>query len=531
MIVALGVLTVTMLLTGAALLTVGGDASLTRADLDGKRAYAAAQSGLQAYLYQLNNNASTSSWWETCSNDLTNGNGTAVAVPGSTTGVTYSYRPVPVGSYTSCSTTDPVGSLISASTGTLRMRVTGYSGSQSRTIVASFRTLTPLAFLWYTKYETMDTSLVPNGSNCDRFYWQTNPAPSGACYIYWVSGDHMNGPMYTQDQYLIQTGNTPTWGRNAQDVIASQVPTTGQNDICVNSNCQNDPNILGTAKPDVTPQVPLPSDNSNLQTDASAHGQVFAGTTTLTLSINSSGKTVANGFTCATATTCTQIQNLDLSSNPILYAANTSGCTSPTYTPTSIQYSTITPSNGSTTWSGQSAYAGQCGDIYVSGTYNTPLTIGAGNNIIVTGNLENSTDTDGQTSPTGTATMGLVANQYVRVMHPCTGSSPSQPANVTIDAAILTLSHSFFVDNYSCGRESRPGTLTVHGAIAQYFRGAVGTTGGSGSGTGYLKNYNYDDRLSLLLPPYLFDLQNTQWTVYRETLCSTVSSGSNTCGS
>ena len=33
MIVALGVLTVTMLLTGAALLTVGGDASLTRADL------------------------------------------------------------------------------------------------------------------------------------------------------------------------------------------------------------------------------------------------------------------------------------------------------------------------------------------------------------------------------------------------------------------------------------------------------------------------------------------------------------------
>jgi len=38
--------------------------------------------------------------------------------------------------------------------------------------------------------------------------------------------------------------------------------------------------------------------------------------------------------------------------------------------------------------------------------------------------------------------------------------------------------------------------------------------------SGYLKNYNYDDRLALILPPYLFDLQNTEWTVFRETLCS-----------
>jgi hypothetical protein len=58
--------------------------------------------------------------------------------------------------------------------------------------------------------------------------------------------------------------------------------------------------------------------------------------------------------------------------------------------------------------------------------------------------------------------------------------------------------------------------LTVHGAIAQYFRGIVGTSGPSG----YLKNYNYDNRLGLILPPFLFDLQNTQWEVYRETLCS-----------
>jgi hypothetical protein len=109
------------------------------------------------------------------------------------------------------------------------------------------------------------------------------------------------------------------------------------------------------------------------------------------------------------------------------------------------------------------------------------------------------------------------------------GNCPSGASNpnVTIDGAILTLQHSFFVDNYQCGGTPQ-GTLTVHGAIAQYFRGIVGTVGASG----YLKNYNYDDRLSLILPPYLFDLQNTEWEVFRESLCNTAVAHSNTasCG-
>jgi hypothetical protein len=64
----------------------------------------------------------------------------------------------------------------------------------------------------------------------------------------------------------------------------------------------------------------------------------------------------------------------------------------------------------------------------------------------------------------------------------------------------------------------------VHGAIAQFYRGIVGQVGTSG----YLKNYNYDDRLGLILPPYLFDLTNTQWGVYRETLCSPTAASTNT---
>ncbi len=510
MIVALGVMMVTMLLAGAVFVAVQGESNLTRTDLDGKRAYAAAQAGLQAYLYQLNDNASTSEWWETCANDMSNATGAAVAVPGSTTGTTYSYKPVPVSPYTACSTTDPVASLIDTATGTLRMRFTGYSGSQSRSIVAGLKTLSPLSFLWYTKYETEDTSIAGQNSGCDRFYWQS-PAPPSACDIYWVTGDQMNGPMYTQDQFLVSPSNSPQFGRpGSSDSIESQVPTTGTDAICAGSNCYGAK--VSHAIPNVSPQVPLPTDNANLLTDAQNHGLAVTGTVTLSVSGNT-----ATGAYCTSATTCTAIHIPDLTQVPIIYAQNGSSCQS-SYNPTSVTYTNKITSG---TYSGD--YYGACGDIYVSGTYSSPLTIAAANNVIVTGNLTNTTDTNitGTSSPTGTATLGLVANQYVRVMHTC----PHNP-NVSIDAAILTLQHSFFVDNYSCSPSDAQGTLTVHGAIAQYFRGIVGTVGSSG----YLKNYNYDQRLALILPPYLFDLQNTEWEVFRETLCRSQGSSSLSCG-
>jgi len=491
MIVALGVLTVTSLLTAALFVTVQGDASLTRDDLSSKQAYTAAQSGLQAYLYQLNDNASSSSWWETCANDTL----AQTAVPGTTTGATYSYTPVPANGFTACSTSNPVGSLIDTTTGTLRLKFTGYSNNIQRTIVASFRTLSPLSFLWYTVYETEDSSI--NTSGCARFYYQS-PGPNSSCIINWVTGDQMNGPMYTQDQFYVPSGNTPTFGRpGSQDAIASQEPSSANSsEICASDNCYGA--VISNPEPDVGQQVPLPSDNSNLLADATSHGQVFSGTTTLTVS-NTVNPNVATGWNCPSSSAsaaCTAV-SVNLATYPIIYATNASGCAT-SYNPTSVSY----PTNNT------GHYYGPCGDIYISGTYSAPMTIAAADDVILTGSL--TTTEDGNGNPTGSSTLGLVANQYVRVMHTCSGNP-----NVTIDGAILTLQHSFFVDNYQCGGAPL-GTLTVHGAIAQYFRGIVGTVGASG----YLKNYNYDDRLALILPPYLFDLQNTEWTVFRETLCS-----------
>jgi hypothetical protein len=94
----------------------------------------------------------------------------------------------------------------------------------------------------------------------------------------------------------------------------------------------------------------------------------------------------------------------------------------------------------------------------------------------------------------------------------CTNSTPNL-GDITVQAAILSVNHSFTVDNYACG--AFEGTLTVKGAIAQYFRGTVGTGVGGLNGTGYLKDYNYDDILKYRSPPYFLSPLATPWLVAR----------------
>ena len=86
--------------------------------------------------------------------------------------------------------------------------------------------------------------------------------------------------------------------------------------------------------------------------------------------------------------------------------------------------------------------------------------------------------------------------------------------NVRIDAAILSLQHSFIVDNWGFGPS--PGSLTTHGAIAQKFRGPVGTGSGATICTGYVKDYWYDNRLRYRSPPYFLDPIGAGWTPGRQ---------------
>jgi hypothetical protein len=505
----LGVLVVTSLLIAAIYVGVTADVQATAQDTYTQQAYLAARSGENAFLYQLDQNPS---YWATCSNDY---QPTPVAVPGATTGVKYSYVPVynPGYSNGTCTSANAISALIDTNSGTLRIAFTGYAGPTNsagapkvtRTVVASFRRPSPLDFLWYTDHEMRDPELDPTHCTGEEYYYQyTAGIPSNIaqyCEINWVTGDKMDGPMYTNDQYLVYPNDSPTFGRaGSSDKIESSAPTTS---ICVSSNCYKATFPGAGAEPQAQ-NVPLPPSvgSTQLQADAKSYGNTYTGTTTITL--NGGTMTISNCQGTTTTASCGTLNQTLTTWPPIIYVQSASGCPS-TYTA-----STYTTNN-------QGQYFGPCGDVYVHGYYDEPLTIVSDHDIIVMANMTGltnpglTTDVDANGNPVGSATLGLVASDFVRVMH----SANEVPSAVTIDAAILTLQHSFIVDNYDTGDATPQPYLNIHGAIAQRYRGTVGTVGASG----YLKNYNYDDRLHVLLPPYLFSLSTAGWDISRETLC------------
>jgi hypothetical protein len=151
-----------------------------------------------------------------------------------------------------------------------------------------------------------------------------------------------------------------------------------------------------------------------------------------------------------------------------------------------------------------------CGNVRVSGTYSKDITIGADNDIIVMD--------DFKASNTSTVLGGLIANNFVRVYHPVSRingcNNNGGPGQIQIDAAILALNHSFIVDNWYCGSDL--GSLTVNGAIAQKFRGPVGTGSGGTVGSGYAKDYNYNDTLKYREPPYFVNPTDSPWRIIRQ---------------
>jgi len=150
------------------------------------------------------------------------------------------------------------------------------------------------------------------------------------------------------------------------------------------------------------------------------------------------------------------------------------------------------------------------GDVFMSGTLAGQLTVAAEHNVVVVG------DTNYAGGTGGSDVLGLIANQFVQIYHPVNSSGtnlsdsrgPRSPfTNPVLNAAILAIGHSFIVQNYDEG--ATLGTLNVTGALAQKWRGPVGTSGGSG--TGYLKSYNYDSRLVYTAPPHALDLSGADY--------------------
>lgn len=519
MIIALVVLTVSTLMIAAAFVAANGDIGNTQKSLDGKRAYYAARAGLSNFLYKLNKNTEL---WQTCPTQA------ATQVPGAPSNVKFSYQPVAANGASACSTASPVGTMIDFATGSFRMRFTGTvtnpsgTATSSRTIVASFRRDSPLDFLWYSVYETLDPNTYADPASkqdCAAFLRDNRPSDCGT--ISWISGDTINGPMYTQDQYSIC--GSPTFGRpgGTDNVLTAAPGPPMAPGMIPTSGCQNRATVNGDLI-ESAPYITAPPDNSNLLTYATQDGIVFTGATDINMSGNSATVVSPNSPSSITGATgnCKTGCTINLVNDPIVYVK--SGTCSATYSPYFSQSANVYDKSS------------QCGNIYISGNYTTPITLASANDIIIEGSVT--------TNLTGPAVAGMVANNFIRVMHGVTtrsGTTQGQcgsAANVAsqtlnslrIDAAVLALNHSFIVDNFDCGSPiggSPPSAgLIVNGVIAQLFRGTVGTTSGGTSVTGYLKNYTYDDRLAVQQPPYLFDIASASWRVVRETSCTPGSS-------
>jgi hypothetical protein len=548
MIVAMGVMLVTSLLLVAAFTAANGDQQVSHESTLQQQAYYAALAGVQEYQYRLENNTD---FWDTCE-----------PVTGEETNEHFEVKVLvahsaPSGT-TACESSNPFKSAIEskgALANTFRVESVGCAGIvkgitscsghhatevQERKIVATFKVTGFLDYAYFTQYEDQDYSLYGGSSGCEAYH-ETRPA---SCHnIEFISEDSVHGPIHTDDAALV-CGEVE-FGR------AKQLPTDA---IEINggvyaegTGCSARPIYNGTmTEAPPNEELVAPATDKSLLLYAEP-ANIIGGNTHLVLNGTKNEITITaeNGETLA------KPRSLKWPTNGLLYVQSDGTCS-------------FTYAQGPAGLVEELAQTKSCGTVYVSGTYSKSLTIAAARDIVIAGNISPTGLTLGA-EPTGTATLGLIATQDVRIAHPvgetyakgsgCKSYSegrhtfvdstvnsttceytneyyaaggfyscdaPNAAAanpggtltNPYVYAAILSTSHSFLVDNYDCGNVAETGTLHIYGAIAQKFRGVVG----SGEDEhGYLKDYKYDSRLATDEPPYFLAPLKAGWKVIRET--------------
>jgi Tfp pilus assembly protein PilX len=500
----------TSMFVAAGFAAANGDLPLTGLNKDRKTAYAAAEAGLNYYATQVHEDAD---YWTHCANvpapsatepnpvnAVWNGLGADPRRWRNVTGSIsqYTIEVLPANGKPQCVDGDQT-TMLDQKSGTFRIRVTGRPSATNklhRSIIATFKRNGFLDYLYFTNYEDLDPQALTTQTArdtadkyCAGLYRWERPkagAPSGTTCteIQWITGDGVAGPMHSNDSLLVC--NSPTFGRDSNDKIEVVAKVGGR---VAASGCTDQTNMVGAWKPGAQPLYP-PTNNQPLKAIATNGGKLFTGETVIYL--NGANMTVTSGGSTST---------MPLPTNGVIFVQNSTSGTCTTQYPVSVDYSVDDSA---------------CGNVYVSGTYSQSLTIAADNDVIIaptSGGTVDWTSTNESLVHTNDAVLGLIANRFVRVGHAvssCANVAPNfKNLNLTVDAAILALSHSWIVDNYGCGQA---GKLTVFGAISQQYRGPVGT---GSHATGFLKDYNYDDRLRYRSPPYFLSPVAAQWSVVR----------------
>jgi Tfp pilus assembly protein PilX len=539
LITVIGVTMVLSLLVLASTTYALGAQKTARRDQDWNAALAAAQGGVDEYISRLNADGTYWQYGNSTSNyTKTPASPTAVVAPPASApnSAFFGWTDLP-GSSSRAQFRYEVNTWQYKSDGILHLRSTGRVGKRTRTIDVAVRRQSFIDFLYFTDFETKDP-LAYTGSGelsaanaqaqCSKHVYdgRQDIGFGGNCVpINFVSGDVIQGPLHTNDAFLVCgspqfDGNTSTsWDDPAKKRYR------------VNTSCgAASPKFARVGDPKLAPTLDVPPSNSAIRREVDKRytttpGCLYSGPTSIKL--NSNGTMDVDSPWTKDKSVCGTGPGVPLPANGVVYVQNVpkTPTTDPNYwnpadaaipskkcvasNPTGSPLSNPIgyPVKGDVT-----AYGCDTGDVFIEGSLKGKLTVAAENNVVITWNITY------QGGAGGTDILGLIANNFVEVYHPfgcpaykANGTCNSSQTNLNptgkastfgdpqISAAILSVNHSFRVQNYASG--ARLGDLNVTGAIAQRYRGIVGLTGS----TGYLKNYVYDTKLKYGSPPKFLD--------------------------
>ena len=505
---------VILTLLGSVLLANGLSAlPLARHQQDFNAALGAAEAGVDDYIARLNQNYNYAT------------------SPDSNTAFT-NFVPVAAGSPSSYTYAVDTSQL--AVSGGITLSVTGRTGKVTRTVRVGLRPYGFLDALSQTDYNLVDPNLLPvlgdvqkTMDGCRWRAWEPGPGPGGlgpasgckGLYNYWVTGNVLDGPMQSNDDYYLN--GTPRFN----DTVDSGDPSAARAPYWQDpANGAGDAPVFAAGPPNGQHFITLPPSGKSLQSKttpgAAGTGCLYTGPTAIT--ITGATMTVLSPDTKLTNVNCVGT-NVPLPVNRTIYVQDIPGVGDPNYGPCMITVN----------WSGDAC--GQ-GDAFVRGNLTDELTVVADNNIILTGNVTY----DSFTATGPRRVLGLIATNSVLVNHPvtqtgCAGGTADSAGwcnvtgtvafgsdnyavpltNPTINAAMLSLQHSFSVLNFDKGLTTGLGAVRLKGSVAGKFMDTEGTFDSS-TGLlihGYDVDYGYDKRLRNggLVPPNFLDPAATFW--------------------
>jgi Tfp pilus assembly protein PilX len=553
----------------------------SRHEQDSVVALSAAEAGVDDYLARLNAN---STYWQSvdCTNPALQGPKAGTNSCGWTSGTAPGWAVVadaknPEGQ--ACSTTPTpaecprfhydIDTSSTPTNGTITITSTGSSGpfNSAGQSLGTTRTVQEILkeqgfedYLYFTNYEDLDpsnpaiygTTNSTTVSECSQYHWAgRNDSSTSPCVLArFVTGDTINGPLHTNDTMLMQGSPAFNGVVETSDPNCRTQPYSSAN--CWWTQASASPSFAKS--PAYVPVMPLPPSNSALKAQVTSGqsngtpGCLYTGPTRI--QFNSNGTmTVYSPYTTTVNSGCgtapwkaNTAQTVNVPTNNVIYVQNVPSTQQPQPPAGKCAAGSISgyPQSGDVgyTTNAFGEYNCTAGTVYIDGTLKGRVTVTADNSVIIVGNLTYAGGAG------GTDSLGLISNSgNVEVYHPVLSSGPGSPANInlpactstpasafcgktmtnpTIDAAILSLNHSFEVQNpggpVSCGSTTSTatlGNLNVFGAIAQNFRGAVGCSNGNGTLVdGYNKSYSYDSRLQYAPPPYFLKPSVTSWRAY-----------------